>query len=99
MDRSEIILGIEGHAYMQAEIGALILEHGNCLSETEFDREFGKWDRPFVPAGVRGDSFILAGMFNGSPQQSYLHLAQLMIRAGLITAESRDGLVYYSIPE
>ena len=95
MNRQEILRGIEGHADLQADIGAAILEHGDNLSEHDFDRIFGRWDRPFTARTLTGEAFILSP---SGPQQEALHLAHLMIAAGLITATKReDGLVYYSM--
>lgn len=94
MKRAEILRGIEGHADLQAAIGAAILEHGDNLSERDFDRIFGSYGDFYCARRLSGDTFILSP--NG-PQQEALHLAHLMIAAGLITAEKRDGLVYYAI--
>lgn len=94
MNRAEILRGIEGHAELQARIGAAILAAGNNLSERDFDREFSRWDCFY--AGMTGDTLILS---HNGPQQEALHLVHLMIAAGLLTAEKRGGVVYYSIPE
>lgn len=98
MTMDEVLRGIEAYGYAQAKLGALILEHGNRLSEREFDKvfapHFGGELEFFGP--VEGHTFILGP--NGRHQQ-WLHLAQLMMAAGLIDAEiSDDGLVYYFIP-
>ena len=95
--RASLRKGIEAYAAMQALIGEAILERGGRLSERDFDTRFG-WPRhqEYLPCAMTGDTFILTPY--GGSQQQYLQLAQFMLAADLIDAETGDdGLVYYKM--
>lgn len=107
-DKDRILRGIAAYKPMQEEIKQAIRDHGGRLTEDEFDAEFSSFrvvtgkngqkmtiTRPLTISPIMGDSFML-GTINGDfTQQQYLHLAQLMIAADLLDAETEDGVVVY----
>lgn len=93
--------GIAAYAKEQAVILRLLRKRGK-FTELEFDawllgREF---KRPkFYARAVTGDAFILGmGQNGGSQWAEWLDLMQHMMRIGLITAKTENGLVVYRLP-
>ena len=90
--KQEIIAGIADYQPEQDELIALITEHGE-LSQDKFDEHYYSANPRMMP--VYGNAFVLMG----DHRDRMLTLTHYMMEIDLIDAETRDGKVYYSIPE
>lgn len=107
LEEAEIIKGIAAYEHRQRVILRILGKHKE-LTEIEFDRIFTEYkyikkDNKVYPKmrrmrlePITGDTFILGSLTQGE-YGKWLHLTQLMMAAGLINAETKNGMVIYSV--
>lgn len=94
MTKDEIKLGIAEYAEAQQAILAEIAKHDGALTRHQFDWVFGAARKQFPLTG-RSDETIILGALVCSDWSQWLHLAQLMAVAGILTVKMENGALVY----
>ncbi len=99
--KDEIRRGIAAYQSMQDEITAAIDEHGGELTHLEFDKTFGDVDEVVQDDGTTvrvrrlpkidimdydPKAYILGTLRSSTRRDRFVHLAQFMVLAGILTA-------------
>ncbi len=110
MTKEDILKGIQAYGEQKQEILAAIDKYGGELTDNQFDHEFGDYYDEMLPNGehvrVRNEprlvlwshndkAFILGNFAIHDDWSKYLHLAQLMVQAGILEREENDDVVIY----
>lgn len=113
ISKKEILKGIHGYSHEQTILLRLIRKSPNGLSDEKFDKLFfgfketmdskGNVIKTRRPPKLRfygflRESFMLGNLSPSCEWEKWLHLLQLMCKAGLVKRYQEDGHVIYKTP-